>query len=86
MDFLQIRKVKPGKNRKATASTYKEKDSVASSHQFSSVQKYLGAGSIPPSPLRTVQPVSKAPYTHSRNRNKSGLTKGINEHFLFLRK
>ena len=84
MDFLQIRKVKQSKKRKATASTYKEKDSVTSSHQFSSVQKYLGAGSIPPSPLRTVQPVSRPPYAHSRN--KSGLTKGINEHFLFLRK
>ena len=86
MNHLYQNKAKEYRTRKVTISTSKDPSSVASSHQFSSVQKYLGSGSVVPSPLRTVQPIHKPPSAFSHNRTKSGLSKGINDHFLFLRK
>ena len=87
MDIFHHRKVQRNcKTRKATLSTYKDKESIASSHQFSSVQKYLGNGSVSPNPLRTFHPLPKPACPYGKKRTQSGLSKGINEHFLFLRK
>lgn len=86
MDLFHLRKIREEKKRRTNTSMQKDKNSIASSHQFSSVQKYLGAESITHHPLKTVPPIPKPSTLYNRQKNKSGIAKGINEHFLFLRK
>ena len=83
-----FRKLKEGRKRRVTEFNPRDRNSVFSSQHFTSVQKYLGAGTIPPSPLHTVQhpPKPKPVTAYGRSGVKSGLAKGINERFLYLRK
>lgn len=89
MDFIKANRKLAG-IRKNIFSTRKEKETITTSYKynpFASVQKYVSDAKTPQEqPLRTIQPKPKPPTAYMRKTNKSTLSRGINDHFLYLRK